>query len=124
MPATGRGGRGRVGRGGVREKPCEGFAPTGPAPPNHHLISCTLRRAGTQKEQRQGIASKAAAAPSGQTKYIYAVRVPYVIQLPCPPPPMPPPRRNRSSISSSLLAGGAVRQSRPETHQYRIASMR
>jgi hypothetical protein len=31
MPATGRGGSGRVGRGGVGEKTCEGFAPTGPA---------------------------------------------------------------------------------------------
>ena len=57
----------RVGRGGVGEKPLEGFAPTGPAPPNHHPISYTLRRAGTQKGQRQEIASKAA-APLGQKK--------------------------------------------------------
>src|ERR1017187_9476080 len=64
MPATGRGGSGRVGRGGVGgsggggrggggDKPCERPAQTGPVPPNRHLISCTLRRAGTQKEQRQ-----------------------------------------------------------------------
>jgi hypothetical protein len=41
--ATGRGGSGRVGSGGVGKKPCEGFASTGPAPPNPHLIRCTCR---------------------------------------------------------------------------------
>ena len=54
-----------VGRGGVGEKPFEGFARTGPAPPKTEPIP---RIPPHPKEQRQEIARKAAAARWGRTK--------------------------------------------------------
>jgi hypothetical protein len=74
---------GRVGRGGVGEKPLEGFAPTGPASPNldpsmassphrKHKHSLPIRRRqhtrnrAFTKERRLQVARKAAAARWGK----------------------------------------------------------
>src|ERR1019366_4792923 len=57
--------RANVGRGGVGEKPLEGFAPTGPAPPNHHLISCYAPKSRYPKRTTPGNRQQSRRSPLG-----------------------------------------------------------
>jgi hypothetical protein len=82
VTGTETGGGARVGRGGVGEKPFEGFASTGPVPnqnvtSNPDVLATSKynrwflfggQSPGITKEQRQEIARKAAAARWGKTK--------------------------------------------------------
>jgi len=59
-------GSGRVGRGGVGEKPCEGFAPTGPAPPNPHPLSWYPPKCRYPKRITPGNRQQSRRSPMGQ----------------------------------------------------------
>src|ERR1019366_2851345 len=60
--------RANVGRGGVGEKPLEGFAPTGPAPPNHPLISCYAPKSRYPKRTTPGNRQQSRRSPLGPDK--------------------------------------------------------